>query len=323
MKAIRIHSVGGPEVLKLEEVPDPQPGEGQAAVRIEAAGVNYVDVYFRTGLYKAPALPFTPGQEAAGTVAAVGPGVDEVAVGDRVAYTAIPGTYAELAMAPAARLVKLPEGITTRQAAAAMLQGITAHYLATSTYPLKPGDVCIVHAAAGGVGQLLCQIAKMRGARVFGTVSTAEKARIAREAGADEVILYSQQDFSAEARRLNGGKGVQVIYDGVGRTTFEKGLDTLAPRGLMALFGQASGPVPPFDPSVLNQKGSLYLTRPSMGHYIADRDELMWRAGEVLGWIAEGKLRLAIDREVPLADAADAHRALEGRETTGKVLLIP
>jgi NADPH2:quinone reductase len=323
MKAIRIHSTGGPEVMKLEEVPDPQPGEGQAVVRIEAAGVNYVDVYFRTGLYKAPALPFTPGQEAAGTVAAVGPGVTEVAVGDRVAYTAIPGTYAELALAPAARLVKIPAGITTHQAAAAMLQGITAHYLAVSTYPLKPGDVCIVHAAAGGVGQLLCQIAKLRGARVFGTVSTEEKARIAREAGADEVILYSQQDFSAEAKRLNGGKGVQVIYDGVGRATFEKGLDTLPPRGLMALFGQARGPVPPFDPSVLNQKGSLYLTRPSMGHYITGRDELMWRAGEVLGWIAEGKLRLSIDRELPLAQAAEAHRALEGRETTGKVLLIP
>jgi NADPH2:quinone reductase len=323
MKAIRVHSVGGPEVLKLEEVPDPQPAEGQAVVRVDAAGVNYVDVYFRTGLYKAPAIPFTPGQEAAGTVAAVGPGVAEVAVGDRVAFTGVPGAYAELAVVPAARLVKLPEGITTRQAAAAMLQGITAHYLTISTYPLKPGDVCIVHAAAGGVGQLLCQIARLRGARVLGTVSTEEKARIARAAGADEVILYSQQDFSAEARRLNGGKGVAVIYDGVGRATFEKGLDTLAPRGLMVLFGQASGPVPPFDPSVLNQKGSLYLTRPSMGHYIADRDELMWRAGEVLGWIAEGKLRLSIDREVPLADAADAHRALEGRETTGKVLLIP
>ena len=323
MKAIRVHSPGGPEVLKLEEVPDPQPGEGQAVVRVEAAGVNYVDVYFRTGLYKAPALPFIPGQEAAGTVAAVGPGVTEVAVGDRVAYTAVPGTYAELAVAPAARLVGIPPGITTRQAAAAMLQGITAHFLATSTYPLKPGDVCIVHAAAGGVGQLLCQIAKLRGARVFGTVSTEEKARIAREAGADEVILYSRQDFSAEAKRLNGGKGVQVIYDGVGRATFDQGLDTLIPRGLMVLFGQASGPVPPFDPSILNQKGSLYLTRPSMGHYIAGRDELMWRAGEVLGWIAEGKLRLSIDRELPLAQAADAHRALEGRETTGKVLLIP
>ncbi len=323
MKAIRIHRVGGPEVLELEDVPDPQPGEGQAIVRVEAAGVNFVDVYFRTGLYKAPALPFVPGQEAAGTVIAVGAGVAGIDVGDRVAYVGIPGAYAELASVPAARLVKIPEEVTTRQAAAAMLQGITAQFLATSTYPLKPGDVCIVHAAAGGVGQLLCQIARLRGARVFGTVSTEEKARIAREAGADEVILYSQQDFSAEARRLNGGKGVQVIYDGVGRATFEKGLDTLEPRGLMVLFGQASGPVPPFDPSLLNQKGSLYLTRPSMGHYIAGRDELMERAGEVLGWVADGKLRLNIDRELPLAQAAEAHRALEGRETTGKVLLAP
>lgn len=323
MKAIRIHSVGGPEVLTFEDVPDPQPGEGQAVVRVEAAGVNYVDVYFRTGLYKAPALPFVPGQEAAGIVVAVAPGVAEVAVGDRVAYVAVQGAYAELAAVPAARLVKIPPEVTSRQAAAAMLQGITAQFLAASTYPLQPGDVCIVHAAAGGVGQLLCQVAKLRGARVFGTVSTEEKARIAQEAGADEVILYSQQDFSAEARRLNGGKGVQVIYDGVGKSTFEKGLDTLAPRGLMVLFGQASGPVPPFEPSLLNQKGSLYLTRPSMGHYIADRDELMGRAGEVLGWIAEGKLRLNVDRELPLAQAAEAHRALEGRETTGKVLLIP
>jgi NADPH2:quinone reductase len=323
MKAIRIHSLGGPEVLQFEDAPDPQPGEGQALVRVEAAGVNYVDVYFRTGLYKGPALPFVPGQEAAGTVVAVGPGAAEVAVGDRVAYTGVMGAYAELAVMPAARLVKIPPGVTTQQAAAAMLQGITAQLLASSTYPLKPGDVCIVHAAAGGVGQLLCQIAKLRGARVFGTVSTEEKARIARDAGADEVILYSQQDFSVEAKRLNGGKGVQVIYDGVGKATFDKGLDTLAPRGLMVLFGQASGSVPPFDPSLLNQKGSLYLTRPSMGHYIADRDELLWRAGEVFGWIAEGKLRLSIDRELPLAQAADAHRALEGRETMGKVLLIP
>jgi NADPH2:quinone reductase len=323
MKAIRIHQTGGPEVLTYEEVPDPRPDEGQAVVRVEAAGLNFVDVYFRTGLYKGPALPFVPGQEAAGTVAAVGPGVTEVVVGDRVAWTGVHGTYAELAAAPASRLVKLPEGVTARQGAAAMLQGITAHYLATSTYPLKPGDVCIVHAAAGGVGQLLCQIAKLRGARVFGTVSTEEKAQIARAAGADEVILYSQQDFSVEAKRLNGGKGVQVIYDGVGQATFLKGLDALAARGLMALFGQASGSVPPFDPGLLNPKGSLYLTRPSMAHYIADRDELMWRAGEVLGWIAGGKLRLSIDLELPLAEAAEAHRALEGRRTTGKVLLIP
>lgn len=323
MKAIRVHSLGGPEVLTWEDVPDPQPGEGQALVRVEAAGLNYIDVYFRTGLYKAPSLPFIPGQEAAGTVVAAGPGVTEVAAGDRVAYAGVQGSYAGLAVVPAARLVKVPEGVTTRQAAAAMLQGMTAHYLAVSTYPLKSGDVCLVHAAAGGAGQLLCQIAKLRGARVFGTVSTEEKARIAREAGADEVILYSRQDFSVEAKRLNGGKGVDVIYDGVGRTTFDKGLDTLRPRGMMVLYGQASGPVPPFDPSILNQKGSLYLTRPSMGHYVATREELTWRAGEVLGWIAEGKLRLSIDREFPLERAADAHRALEGRETTGKVLLVP
>ena len=229
MRAIRIHSLGGPEVLQYEEVADPVPGEGQALIRIAAAGVNFVDVYFRTGLYKVPALPYVPGQEAAGTVAAVGPGVTEVAVGDRVAFTGIQGTYAELALAPAARLVELPAEVDFQHGAAAMLQGITAHYLASSTYPLKPGDVCIVHAAAGGVGQLLCQIAKLRGARVLATVSTEEKARIARDAGADEVILYSHQDFSVEAKRLNGGKGVQVIYDGVGQATFAKGLDTLAP----------------------------------------------------------------------------------------------
>jgi NADPH2:quinone reductase len=323
MKAIRIHTLGGPEVLRFEETPDPAPDQGQALIRVAAAGVNFVDVYFRTGLYRGPALPFVPGQEAAGTVEAVGAGVTEVAVGDRVAWTGVHGTYAELAVAPAGRLVKLPADIDFPHGAAAMLQGITAHYLASSTYPLKPGDVCIVHAAAGGVGQLLCQIARLRGARVLATVSTEEKAEIARAAGADEVILYSHQDFSAEAKRINGGKGVDVIYDGVGQATFAKGLDTLAPRGMMVLFGQASGAVPPFDPGILNQKGSLYLTRPSMGHYIATRDELMWRTGEILGWIAEGKLRLAIDREMPLSQAADAHRALEGRETTGKVLLIP
>jgi NADPH:quinone reductase len=323
MKAIRIHQHGGPEVLAYEEVPDPTPQQGQAVVRIEAAGLNFVDVYFRTGLYKGPALPFVPGQEAAGTVTAVGPGVSEVAVGDRVAYVGVHGAYAELAAVPAARLVKLPTAVSPRQAATVLLQGITAHYLALSTYPLKAGDACIVHAAAGGVGQLLCQIAKLRGARVFATVSTEEKAKIAREAGADEVILYSHQDFSAEVKRLNGGRGVEVIYDGVGKATFEKGLDTLLPRGMMVLFGQASGPVPPFDPGILNQKGSLYLTRPSMGHYVADRDELVWRTGDLFGWIAAGQLALSLDRELPLAQAADAHRALEGRQTTGKVLLIP
>ncbi|HSF41508.1 MAG TPA: quinone oxidoreductase [Thermoanaerobaculia bacterium] len=323
MKAIRVHTPGGPEALKLDEVPDPTPREGEAVVRVEAAGVNFIDVYFRTGLYKGPSLPFTLGQEAAGTVTAVGPGVTEVAVGDRVAYSAVQGAYAELAVVPAARLVKLPEGVSARQGAAAMLQGMTAHYLACSTYPLKPGDTCVVHAAAGGVGQLLCQIAKLRGARVLGTVSTEEKARIAREAGADEVIRYTEQDFAAEVKRLTEGRGVQVIYDGVGRQTFDKGLDSLARRGMMVLFGASSGPVPPFDPQILNAKGSLFLTRPSLGHYIATREELVERAGDVLGWIADGKLRLSIDREVPLAEAAEAHRALEARETKGKVLLIP
>jgi len=323
VKAIRIHSVGGPEVLTWEDVPDPQPGEGQALVRVEAAGVNFIDVYFRTGLYKGPALPFIPGQEAAGTVAALGPGVTEVAVGDRVAYTGVHGTYAELAAVPAARLVKLPAGVSSRQGAAAMLQGMTAHYLTCSTYPLKEGDTCLVHAAAGGAGQLICQIAKLRGARVLGTTSSEEKARIAREAGADEVILYTEQDFAAEAKRLTGGRGVQVVYDGVGQSTFEKSLDSLVPRGTMVSYGQASGKVPPVDVTILNTKGSLFLTRPSLTHYIASREELMQRAGDVLGWTAEGKLRLSIGLELPLAEAAEAHRALEGRRTTGKVLLVP
>ena len=323
MKAIRIHSLGGPEVLQLEDVPEPTPKEGEAVVRVEAAGVNFIDVYFRTGLYKGPALPFTLGQEAAGTVAAVGSGVTDLTVGDRVAYTSVHGAYAELAAVPAARLVKLPAGVSTRQGAAAMLQGLTAHYLATSTYSLKEGDTCLIHAAAGGVGQLLCQVAKLRGARVLGTVSTEKKAQLAREAGADEVIRYDQQDFAAEVKRLTGGHGVQVVYDGVGRATFDKGLDSLARRGMMVLFGQASGPVPPFDPSILNTKGSLYLTRPSLGHYIATAEELQRRAEDVLGWIAEGKLKVEIGLELPLAEAAEAHRALEGRRTTGKVLLIP
>jgi NADPH2:quinone reductase len=323
MKAIRVHSLGGPEVLTYEEVPDPEPGEGQALVRVEAAGVNFIDVYFRTGLYRGPAPPFVPGQEAAGTVLAVGPGVTGIAAGDRVAYTGVQGAYAERTAVPTARLVKLPEGVSTRQGAAAMLQGMTAHYLATSTFPLKPGDSCLVHAAAGGVGQLLCQIAKLRGARVLGTTSTEEKARLARAAGADEVILYTEQDFAAEAKRLTGGRGVDVVYDGVGQATFEKSLDSLALRGMMVLFGQSSGPVPPMSPTLLNTKGSLYLTRPALHHYIATREELMQRSADVLGWIAAGALRLSIGLELPLADAAEAHRALEGRRTTGKVLLVP
>jgi NADPH2:quinone reductase len=323
MKAVRVHAHGGPEVLQYEEVPDPVPAEGQALVRIEAIGVNFIDVYHRTGLYKVPSLPFTLGQEAAGTIEAVGPGVAGLAAGDRVAYTIVMGSYAEKAAVPADRLVKLPDGLSARDGAAAMLQGMTAHYLACSTYPLKSGDTCLVHAGAGGVGLLLCQIAKMRGARVLATTSTEEKARLAREAGADEIIFYNEQDFAAEARRLTGGRGVQVVYDGVGRATFDKSLDSLARFGMMALFGQASGPVPPFDPTILNGKGSLYLTRPSLFHYIADREDLVSRAGDVLGWIRDGRLRLRIGLELPLREAAAAHRALEGRTTTGKVLLLP
>ena|ERR1700681_2115234 len=323
MKAIRVHRLGGPEVLQLDDIPEPQAKEGEAIVRIEAAGVNFIDVYFRTGLYKGPALPFTLGQEAAGKVTAVGAGVTDVAVGDRVAYTMIHGAYAELAAVPASRLVKLPAGVSDRQGAAAMLQGMTAHYLATSTFSLKEGDVCLVHAAAGGVGQLLCQVAKIRGARVLGTVSTEEKAALARKAGADEVIRYDQVDFAAEVKRLTGGHGVQVVYDGVGQATFDKSLDSLARRGMMVLFGASSGPAPPFDLSLLNPKGSLYVTRPTLGHYIATAEELQRRAEDVLGWIAEGKLKINIGLELPLAEAAEAHRALEGRRTTGKVLLIP
>jgi NADPH2:quinone reductase len=322
MKAIRVHTPGGPEVLQFEDVPEPTPREGEAVVRVEAAGLNYIDTYHRSGLYKVP-LPFTPGQEGAGTVEAVGPGVNGVAAGDRVAWTGVLGSYAERVAAPAAKLVKLPDGVSPRQGAAIMLQGMTAHYLACTTYPLKQGDTCLVHAAAGGVGQLLCQIAKIRGARVLGTVSNEEKERLAREAGADEVIRYTETDFAAEVKRLTDGKGVQVVYDGVGRTTFEKSLDSLALRGMMVLFGQSSGPVPAFEPQLLNAKGSLFLTRPSLHHYSATREELVQRASDVLGWIAEGKLRLRIDREVSLAQAAEAHRALEGRETKGKVLLVP
>ena len=322
MKAIRIHSNGGPEVLTLEEVPDPKPGPSEAVVKIEAAGLNYIDVYYRTGLYKAQ-LPLTIGVEGAGVVTAVGPDVKEVKVGDRVAYTGVPGAYAQLATVPSARLVKLPEGLDGKVGAAAMLQGMTAHYLSHTTYPLKSGDWCLVHAAAGGVGLLLCQVAKMRGARVIGTVSTDVKAKLAREAGADEVILYTKQDFEAEVKRITGGTGVHVVYDAVGKTTFDKSLNCLRMRGMLVLYGQASGPVPPFDPAVLNQKGSLFLTRPSLFHHIATREELLQRAGEVLGWIKAGRLKLRIDLTLPLAQAAEAHRQLEGRQTTGKVLLIP
>jgi len=322
MKAIRIHAAGGPEVMRLEDVAQPTPKAGEALVKVDAAGLNYIDVYFRSGQYKAE-YPLTLGLEAGGTVTAVGPNVSEVKVGDKVAYTGVPASYAEYAVAPAARLVVLPAGVSTKQGAAAMLQGMTAHYLACSTYPLKKGDTCLVHAAAGGVGLLLCQMAKMRGARVIGTVSTDEKAKLAREHGADETIIYTRQDFEAEVKRLTDGKGLQVVYDAVGKTTWDKSLNSLAPRGLIALYGQSSGPIGQIDPGILNTKGSLFLTRPSLNHHIASREELQSRAGEVLGWIRDGKLRLRTEFEFPLKDAAESHRALEGRKTTGKVLLVP
>ncbi len=322
MKAIRIEAHGGPEVLRYEDVPDPQPGPGQALVRIEAVGVNFVEVYQRRGLYPVP-LPAIAGSEAAGRVVALGAGVAGFRVGDAVAWQGVPGAYAELAAVPVERLVALPDGVTTRQGAAAMLQGMTAHYLACTTHPLARGETCLVHAAAGGVGLLLCQIARMRGARVIGTVSTREKAALARAAGADETILYTEQDFEAEVMRLTAGAGVRVAYDSVGRDTFEKSLRCLAPRGMLALFGQSSGPVPPFDAQILNRLGSLFLTRPSLQHYVATRAELLARANEVLGWIRGGRLELRIGLELPLSRAAEAHRQLESRATTGKVLLIP
>jgi NADPH2:quinone reductase len=320
MKAIRVFEPGGPDSMQLVDVPTPEPGPGQALVRIAVSGVNFIDVYFRTGLYKAE-RPIALGSEAAGTVEAVGPGVTEVAVGDRVAYAMARGSYAEYAAVPAALLVKLPKSVDFQTAAAAMLQGMTAHYLTHSTYPLKRADTCLVHAAAGGAGGLLVQMAKLAGARVFGTVSTAAKAEIARQHGADETIVYTEQDFEAEVKRLTGGRGVDVVYDSVGQTTFEKSLGSLRPRGLLALFGQSSGPVPPVDLNILNSRGSLFVTRPSLGHHVATRDELLWRAADVLNWIGAGKLKLRIDRSYPLAEAAQAHRDLEGRHTAGKLLL--
>jgi NADPH2:quinone reductase len=321
MKSIQVKVPGGPEKMELVEVPKPTPGPQQALVRIAASGVNFIDVYFRTGLYKAD-MPITLGSEGAGTVEAVGADAGEFAPGDRVAYAMARGSYAEYALVPAALLVKIPGGINFQTAAAAMLQGMTAHYLTHSTYALKSGDTCLVHAAAGGVGGLTVQMAKMLGARVFGTVSTEAKARIAREAGVDEAILYTERDFEAEVKRFTSGRGVDVVYDSVGKTTFEKSLNCLRPRGLLALFGQSSGPVPLFDPTILNGKGSLFLTRPSLGHYVLTREELLWRAGDVLSWVASGKLRLRIDRTYPLADAAAAHRDLESRKTAGKLVLL-
>jgi NADPH:quinone reductase len=322
MKAIRVHAIGGPDVLTYEEVAKPEPGNGEVRIKIEAIGVNFIDIYQRSGLYKLP-LPFTLGQEAAGTVDAVGAGAGQIKIGDRVAYASVMGAYAEYALAPAWRLVSVPDGVSAQQAAAVMLQGMTAHYLACDTYPLKAGDTALIHAAAGGTGLLLVQIAKMRGARVIGTVSTEDKAQLAKQAGADEVILYTQQDFEAEVKRLTDGKGVDVVYDSVGLATFDKSLNCIRRRGTMVLFGQSSGPVPPLDPQVLNAKGSLFLTRPLLAHYTVDRTELLKRADDLFGWIHAGKLQVNIDHTYSLGDAASAQRALQGRGTTGKLLLIP
>ena len=322
MKAIQVQKNGGPEVLTLVDIPAPKPKPNEAVVKISAAGVNFIDVYFRNGHYPST-LPFTIGQEGSGIVSEVGADVKTFKPGDRVAYTGIRGSYAEYAAVPADRLVLLPPGITEQQAAAAMLQGITAHYLVHDTYPLKKGETALIHAAAGGVGLLLVQMAKYIGARVIATVGTEEKAKLAREAGADEVILYSQQDFEVETKRLTDGKGVHVVYDGVGKTTFDKDLEVLRPRGYLVLFGASSGPVPPFDLAKLAQKGSLFVTRPTIVHYIAAHEELQKRATEVLTMIATGKLKLRIEHIYPLKEVQQAHRDLEARKTTGKLLLIP
>lgn len=322
MKAIQVKRVGGPEVMEVAELPVPSPQANEAVVKLAASGVNFIDVYHREGRYKA-SLPFVLGQEGAGTVSAVGADVKSVRVGDRVAWSGLLGSYAEYAAQPADRLVQIPQGVSDQQAASAMLQGMTAHYLAHDTYPLKRGETALIHAAAGGVGLLLVQMAHNIGARVIATVSTEEKAKLAREAGADDVILYTHSDFETDTKRLSGGKGVDVVYDSVGKTTFEKGLNVLRPRGMMALFGGSSGAVAPFDPITLTQKGSLFLTRPSLGNYVSTREELVARSGAVFGMIAAGKLKLRIEHTYPLAEAQRAHRDLEGRKTTGKLLLIP
>lgn len=323
MKAIQIKRTGGPEVMEfIEDLPVPEPKANEAVVKLSASGVNFIDVYQREGRYKV-ALPFIPGQEGAGVVNAIGSGVLNVKNGDRVAWAGPLGSYAEYAALPAERLVPIPAGVTDQQGAAAMLQGMTAHYLSHSTYPLKRGETALVHAAAGGVGLLLTQMAHNIGARVIATVSTAAKAKLAGEAGADDVILYTQQDFEEETKRLTGGKGVDVVYDSVGKTTFEKGLNLLRPRGYMVLYGASSGAVPPFDLITLSTKGSLFVTRPTLGHYTATREELLMRAGAVFDMIAAGKLKLRIEHTYPLAEAQRAHRELEERKTTGKLLLMP
>ncbi len=322
MRAIQIRAHGGPEALELAELPVPKPAAGEILVRLEAIGVNFIDVYHRTGLYKV-SLPYVPGQEGAGTVEAVGQGVSGLEKGDRVAWAGVAGTDAEYVRLPADRAVKVPPEVDSEQAAALMLQGMTAHYLAFDTFPLKKGDTALVHAAAGGVGLLLVQVAKKRGARVLATVGSARKAELARQAGADEVILYSEQDFVERVKSLTGGKGVQVVYDSVGQATFLKSLDCLALRGMLVSFGQSSGKVAPFDPVLLSTKGSLYLTRPTLWNYIVDRQSLLARAGDVMQWVAKGELFLFIGKALPLDQAAEAHRLLEARQTMGKVLLTP
>jgi NADPH:quinone reductase len=322
MKTIRVHETGGPEKLSYEDLPVPEPGTGQALVKIHSIGLNFIDVYFRTGLYKSP-LPFTPGMEAAGTVEAVGEHVTVVKPGDRVAYAGVIGAYAEYARINAQQLVPLPGDVDFSSAAAVMLQGLTAHYLTYSTFPLRKGETVLLHAAAGGVGLLLIQMAKRIGARVIGTVSTEEKAALAQNAGADHIIFYTREDFEQEVKRFTGGTGVDVVYDSVGKTTFDKSLNCLRRRGMMVLFGQSSGPVPPMEPGILNAKGSLYLTRPGLAHYTATRDELLWRTGDLFKWISENDLSIRIDRTYPLKEASQAHRALESRQTAGKVLIEP
>jgi len=320
MKAIQVREPGGPEKMEIVDVPVPVPGPGQALVRIAASGVNFIDIYFRSGLYKSD-LPITLGSEAAGTVESIGPNVTHVAPGDRVAYAMVRGSYAEYAAVPETSLVKIPDTIDFDSAAAAMLQGMTAHYLTNSTFPLNSGQSCLVHAAAGGAGRLTAQMAKIRGARVLGTVSTEEKAVVATGAGVDHPIIYTAVDFEAEVKRLTGGTGVDVVYDSVGKTTFDKSLACLRPRGMMVLFGQSSGPVTAFEPQILNTRGSIFLTRPSLAHYLLSREELLWRAGDVFTAIERGELVLRIDRVFPLAEAGAAHRALESRATSGKLIL--
>jgi NADPH2:quinone reductase len=322
MKVVRVHEYGGVEALSYEDVEKPEPGEGEARVKVEAAGVNYIDIYHRIGRYQGKP-PFTLGQEAGGIVDAVGPNVTEVSPGDRVVYAGVQSSYAEYAIVPAWYLALIPKEVDMQHATAVMEQGLTAHYLTHSTYPIKQGETALVHAASGGVGHLLVQVARLRGAHVIGTVSTEEKVALALEAGADEVVNYSELDFEAEVKRLTNNKGVDVVYDSVGKDTFEKGLNCLRRRGYMVLFGQSSGPAPQIDPQILNPKGSLYLTRPTLGHYTADRTELLERVNDLFSWMAAGKLNVRVDKTFPLSNAADAHQYLEGRKSKGKVLLIP